>query len=58
MIKKTMQQPVCAPKVECVKEEPEIREISKGHLVKCHFPLVNWNLKGKRIIFFHLTLKY
>ena len=26
-------------KVKCVKEEPEIREISKGHLVKCHFPL-------------------
>jgi len=24
---------------KCVKEEPEIREISKGHLVKCHFPL-------------------
>ncbi len=27
-------------KVKCVKEEPEIREISKGHLVKCHFPLI------------------
>jgi len=26
-------------KDKCVKEEPEIREISKGHLVKCHFPL-------------------
>ncbi|MBA7500598.1 Oligopeptide transport ATP-binding protein OppF [subsurface metagenome] len=26
-------------KNKCVKEEPEIREISKGHLVKCHFPL-------------------
>lgn len=26
-------------KVKCVKEEPEIRELSKGHLVKCHFPL-------------------
>ena len=26
-------------KDRCVKEEPEIREISKGHLVKCHFPL-------------------
>jgi len=26
-------------KDKCVKEEPKIREISKGHLVKCHFPL-------------------
>jgi len=26
-------------KDKCVKEEPEIRELSKGHLVKCHFPL-------------------
>lgn len=26
-------------KDKCVMEEPEIREISKGHLVKCHFPL-------------------
>ena len=26
-------------KDKCIKEEPEIREISKGHLVKCHFPL-------------------
>jgi len=26
-------------KDKCVNEEPEIREISKGHLVKCHFPL-------------------
>ena len=26
-------------KDKCFKEEPEIREISKGHLVKCHFPL-------------------
>jgi len=26
-------------KDKCVKEEPEIREISKGHIVKCHFPL-------------------
>jgi oligopeptide/dipeptide ABC transporter ATP-binding protein len=26
-------------KDKCVKEEPEIREIIKGHLVKCHFPL-------------------
>ncbi|OGD14019.1 oligopeptide ABC transporter ATP-binding protein, partial [Candidatus Atribacteria bacterium RBG_19FT_COMBO_35_14] len=24
-------------KDKCVKEEPEIRELSKGHLVKCHF---------------------
>jgi len=23
----------------CSKQEPEIREISKGHFVKCHFPL-------------------
>jgi len=27
-------------KDKCVKEEPEIREIGTGHLVKCHFPLV------------------
>jgi len=26
-------------KDKCIKEEPEIREMSKGHLVKCHFPL-------------------
>jgi len=26
-------------KDKCVKEEPEIRELSKGHLVKCHFPI-------------------
>jgi len=26
-------------KDKCVKEEPEIREIGKGHLIKCHFPL-------------------
>ena len=26
-------------KDKCVKEEPDIRELSKGHLVKCHFPL-------------------
>ena len=23
----------------CLKVEPEIREIVKGHLVKCHFPM-------------------
>jgi len=23
----------------CLKEEPEIRETDKGHLVKCHFPM-------------------
>ncbi|OFW55233.1 MAG: oligopeptide ABC transporter ATP-binding protein [Actinobacteria bacterium RBG_13_35_12] len=28
-------------KDKCVKEEPEIRELSKGHLVKCHFPLIS-----------------
>lgn len=26
-------------KDKCIKEEPEIREIGKGHLVKCHFPM-------------------
>ena len=26
-------------KDKCVKEEPEIREMGKDHLVKCHFPL-------------------
>ncbi|RXG62535.1 ATP-binding cassette domain-containing protein [Candidatus Atribacteria bacterium 1244-E10-H5-B2] len=25
----------------CLKVEPEIREIGKGHLVKCHFPLIS-----------------
>jgi peptide/nickel transport system ATP-binding protein len=25
----------------CLKVEPEIREIGKGHLIKCHFPLIS-----------------